>query len=234
MGHAVRVLREPAPELGIVRAGSVDDPNGRRSTPASGSTISRTRCRPRRWARPAGADAQHLVSRSDGRAELEDVTPRFGIAYDLFGTGKTALKFNIGKYLGCAQSDHVHTRRQPGRRAGPERDADLDRFEPQFRSRPERARGAQQSQFRFDGGGRLSYSPDALTNRSYNWELGVQLQQEIVPRVSINAAYYRRWYGNLLVTDDRPSSRPTTAPTTSRHPPIRAARRRRLHRHRPV
>ena len=28
-----------------------------------------------------------------------DVTPRMGVAYDLFGDGKTALKFNLGKYM---------------------------------------------------------------------------------------------------------------------------------------
>ena len=34
-----------------------------------------------------------------GVPDWKNVTPRFGMAYDLFGTGKTALKFNIGKYL---------------------------------------------------------------------------------------------------------------------------------------
>ena len=31
-----------------------------------------------------------------------DITPRGGLAYDLFGNGNTALKFNIGKYLEAA------------------------------------------------------------------------------------------------------------------------------------
>ena len=31
----------------------------------------------------------------------------------------------------------------------------------------------------------------------YNWELAAQVQHEIVPRVSVNAGYFRRWYGNL-------------------------------------
>ena len=30
---------------------------------------------------------------------LHDVTPRLGVAYDLFGTGKTALKAALGKYI---------------------------------------------------------------------------------------------------------------------------------------
>src|SRR4030095_13877340 len=30
---------------------------------------------------------------------LNDITPRLGVAYDLFGTGKTALKVNLGKYM---------------------------------------------------------------------------------------------------------------------------------------
>ena len=31
-----------------------------------------------------------------------DITPRAGVAYDLFGNGKTALKGNVGKYLEAA------------------------------------------------------------------------------------------------------------------------------------
>ena len=31
--------------------------------------------------------------------DWKDITPRVGAAYDLFGNGKTAVRFNIGKYL---------------------------------------------------------------------------------------------------------------------------------------
>src|SRR6185295_402818 len=29
-----------------------------------------------------------------------DINPRIGAAYDLFGTGKTAVKVNVGRYVG--------------------------------------------------------------------------------------------------------------------------------------
>ena len=38
-------------------------------------------------------------SRSTQGVHWDDVTPRMGAAYDLFGNGKTALKFNLGKYM---------------------------------------------------------------------------------------------------------------------------------------
>ena len=38
-------------------------------------------------------------SRSTTGVNWNDVTPRVGASYDLFGNGKTALKFNVGKYM---------------------------------------------------------------------------------------------------------------------------------------
>ena len=38
-------------------------------------------------------------SRSTQGVHWNDVTTRWGAAYDLFGNGKTALKFNLGKYM---------------------------------------------------------------------------------------------------------------------------------------
>src|SRR5688572_14411276 len=39
---------------------------------------------------------------SEGVEGYHDISPRAAVVYDLFGTGKTALKFNIGRYLEAA------------------------------------------------------------------------------------------------------------------------------------
>ena len=40
-----------------------------------------------------------------------------------------------------------------------------------------------------------------MQNRPYNWEFSGSVQHELMPRMSINAAYFRRIYGNFTVTD---------------------------------
>ena len=54
------------------------------------------------------------IQRTDGVNAYNDITPRVGVAYDLFGNGKTALKFNYGKYLAYAANDSPYTSTNPG------------------------------------------------------------------------------------------------------------------------
>ena len=51
----------------------------------------------------------------------------------------------------------------------------------------------------------ITYDPDTMTGwgkRGYDWNFGVQLQQELLPRVSVNVGYFRRIFGNFFVTDN--------------------------------
>ncbi|MEP7306868.1 MAG: hypothetical protein ABJA98_15240 [Acidobacteriota bacterium] len=47
-----------------------------------------------------------MFPQSTGVLGCNDITPRVGVAYDVFGNGKTALKFNLGRYLEAAVNDN--------------------------------------------------------------------------------------------------------------------------------
>ena len=63
----------------------------------------------------------------------DDVTPRMGVAYDLFGNGKTAVKVNIGKYMEAFTATNsdldlnplIRTDRSARRGRGPTRNKDF-------------------------------------------------------------------------------------------------------------
>ena len=42
--------------------------------------------------------------------------------------------------------------------------------------------------------------------RPYNWGVGITVQQEVAPRVSVNVGYFRNWWGNWYAVDNRATS----------------------------
>ena len=53
------------------------------------------------------------IEKTPGVDAWNDITPRIGVGYDVFGTGKTAVKFRWGKYLGFASNDPPFTSSNP-------------------------------------------------------------------------------------------------------------------------
>jgi hypothetical protein len=138
----------------------------------------------------------------------KDLSPRFGVAYDLFGNGKTAVKASLSRYnvqalflndQNPARANVTMTRQW----TDPNGDFVIqgDPFNPEANGElgvsQNRNFGAAIIPNNFDPGYAFGYGV-----RPYNWEGSFSIQHELVPRVSVNAAYYRRWYGNFQVTDN--------------------------------
>jgi hypothetical protein len=140
-------------------------------------------------------------------AQVDDVpnwknlSPRVGVAYDLFGDGKTAVKVNIGRYLEGPNLTSFTRLANPANSIAVSvfrtwSDANHD-FLPQLSE----LGALNQTTF---GNSTIvtTYAPDTLTTRGYNWEFSAAVQRELMPRVSASVAYFRRSYGNLRVTQN--------------------------------
>jgi hypothetical protein len=179
-------------------------------------------------------------SRSTPGINWTDLTPRFGVAYDLFGNGKTAVKFNIGKYMEAFSATNTDIDLNPlirntvsTTRAWTDNGANggiANDFVPQCNLANTVANGEcgpvadnKLGTANFT----RSYDPNYVSGfgkRPYNWELGVSVQHEVLPRVSVTAGFDRRWFGNWYVVDNRATTLADytpysiTAPVDSRLP----------------
>ena len=57
----------------------------------------------------------YCTAKTDG-VSYNDFTPRWGVAWDVFGTGKTSVKFNMGKYLSGASIAGIYADANPASR----------------------------------------------------------------------------------------------------------------------
>jgi hypothetical protein len=145
---------------------------------------------------------------------LKDITPRVAAAFDLFGTGKTALKVNLGKYVLAttpvgnpagistiatrAWNDSFFPVGDP-RRGNFFPDCDLlNMAQNQECGSGPLNFGALSSVTAFNRDTRFGWG-----HRPWNAEFSTSVQHEIAPRVGADVGYFRRWYGNFLTTDNR-------------------------------
>jgi carboxypeptidase family protein len=145
----------------------------------------------------------------------QDITPRFGAAYDLFGTGKTAIKVSLNKYLvalgaggfpGTESTNPVNNLVVSTTRSWNDLDrdfvADCNLITPTANGECGALANPNFGAIRTG----TAYDPELLNGwrkRNFNWEFSTGLQHELGPRIAAEAGYFRRWYGNFPVTDNR-------------------------------
>ena len=169
-------------------------------------------------------------SRSTQGIHWHDVTARWGVAYDVFGNGKTAVKLNMGKYMEAfvaSNSDfdlnplirstisttrvwtdtnkdfvvELQSRRTPQQQRRVRGD---ERYEPREREVHPDLRP------RLDH--RLRQPPVQLGD----WAISVQ--QEVMPRVSVDVGYFRNWWNNWYAVDNRATVAADYTPFSIRAP----------------
>jgi hypothetical protein len=142
----------------------------------------------------------------------KDVTYRSGMTYDVFGNGKTAIKVSLNKYLAGQGLAGLASNTNPiGRLVNSTTrnwtDSDRD-FSPDCDLTNPAANGECAAMANSAFGTQVPSAVRDLdlrqgwSKRSYNWEFSTGVQREILPRVSVDIGYFRRWYGNFAVTDD--------------------------------
>jgi hypothetical protein len=159
----------------------------------------------------------------------KDWTPRMGAAYDLQGDGKTAIKVTLNKYIaGQALGGLPSTANPIGRLTNSNSRTWTDLNGDKVVNCNLAVAGAQSpattgsidscaaGNGSFASGstaipGATVDNPSGLTDfnvrrgwgvRSYNWEFSAGVQREVMPRVSVDVSFFRRWYGNFTATDN--------------------------------
>ena len=163
--------------------------------------------------------SRYIFPRQEGVTGFHDITPRMGAAYDLFGNGKTSVKVNISKYLETAQNGGLYTINNPAvtfqqttTRSWTDGNRnfipDCDLMDP-----------AAQDHLASGGDSCGAWSNANFGNpfvttrvnpevqhgwgvRNYDWQFGIAVQHEILPRVAVDVSYNRRWWGNFFYTDN--------------------------------
>ncbi|MGH9383344.1 MAG: carboxypeptidase regulatory-like domain-containing protein [Vicinamibacterales bacterium] len=163
---------------------------------------------------PAGlwVPARH-VDELKGVPEWSDINPRVGASYDVFGTGRTAVKVAMGRYNQLSRSDltrrfhpfssSINTafRNWTDTNGNFIPDCDLANFA---------ANGVVDICGPISNQNFGKFIPSATTfddsvikeNRDYLWDFFAEVQHEVITGLSVSVGYNRNWDGAFQVTEN--------------------------------
>ena len=142
----------------------------------------------------------------------KDISPRLGVAYDLFGTGKTAIKFSIARYVNgeaaatAAANNPETTIGRTDVRSWQDANNDFTIFNADGSVQLNELGPTTNVNFGKLVPSTTSTDPNVLNGwhvKPNNWEYTASLQHELLPRVAVTVGYYRRSFRNQTVIDNQ-------------------------------
>jgi hypothetical protein len=144
---------------------------------------------------------------------FDDLNTRLGVAYDVFGDGRTAIKASMGRYINSLGVGSFTFAQHPisqvvDRATRTWTDSNLNFFPDCDQKNPEANGecGAYSNRLFGSTVPSTSFFLDDATqgfgNRAYNWQTTISLNHELVDGVAFDATYYRAWNGNFLARDN--------------------------------
>jgi hypothetical protein len=149
----------------------------------------------------------------DSALDYKDLSPRLGAAYDLFGTGKTAVKVSLGRYVNIISNQDTTFRNQAPvlqmvtNTTRNWNDANGN-YVPDCDLVNQNANGECEAISNRNFGSTVpgtTYADDVthgFGNRPYNWQGSVGIAHQLMSGVGVEVAYFRTSYGNFVVTDN--------------------------------
>ena len=154
----------------------------------------------------------NIFPRTDGVTGYRDLTPRGGAVYDLFGNGKTAIRMNIGQYMQGAFSGEAYTIKNPATTLVSSinrswTDPNGDRIaQCDFLNPLANQECGPWSNLNWGASVATTRVNPAVLNswgvRNNDWQFGIGVQHQVLPRMSVDASYNRRWWNNFFTTDN--------------------------------